>query len=352
MDKPTYVLIMAGGIGSRLWPLSSANRPKQFLDILGTGLTLLQQTFNRFARMAPVENIFVITSDHYVPIAREQLPLLPAQNLISEPLPRNTATCIAYICFKLVNDNPGASLVVAPADHQISDEEAFANACSRGIRFVETHEALVTLGIQPTHPNTGYGYIQKKPEAVDASVYPVKQFIEKPYLELAKSFLKNEDFLWNSGIFIWKISDVLKAYSIFLPELYGLFNASAGAMNTEAESDAVKDLYKHCPNISVDVGIMEKSSSVYIIPSTFEWSDLGTWSSAWENMPKDYQWNAVASKNVKIIDSANCMVHSPSGKKVIIQGLDNYIVADTENGLLICHKDKEQEIKKYINEMI
>jgi mannose-1-phosphate guanylyltransferase len=342
---------MAGGIGSRFWPLSSTERPKQFLDILGTGQTLLQQTFKRFARMVPVENIYVVTSGDYGSIVHEQLPQLPPQNIVAEPMRKNTAPCIAYICFKLIKDHPEASLVVAPADHQILDEEEFVAVCQRATRFVETHEALVTLGIQPTHPSTGYGYIQKHSIAVDSFVYPVKQYIEKPYLELAKSFLKNEDFLWNSGIFIWKISDVLKAYAAYLPELYNLFHESSGAMNTEAESDAVNALYGRCENVSIDVGIMEKSDKVFIIPSSFEWSDLGTWNSAWENMPKDYRWNAVAGKNVKIIDSANCVVHSPPGKIVIIQGLDDYIVADTEKGLLICRKDKEQEIKEYLAEI-
>lgn len=351
MATPTYVLIMAGGIGSRFWPLSSTERPKQFLDILGTGQTLLQQTFNRFARMVPAENIYIITSGAYVPIVQEQLPLIPAQNIVAEPMRKNTAPCIAYICFKLVQDNPEASLIVAPADHQILDEAEFVNVCNRAIRFVETREALVTLGIQPTHPSTGYGYIQKQPMAVDSFIYPVKQYIEKPYLELAKSFLKNEEFLWNSGIFIWKIKDVLKAYATHLPDLYALFNASAGAMNTAAESEAVNAIYALCPNVSVDVGIMEKSDKVFIIPASFEWSDLGTWNSAWENMPKDYRWNAVAGKDVKIIDSANCVVHTSPGKTVIIQGLDDYIVADTEKGLLICRKDKEQEIREYVAEI-
>jgi mannose-1-phosphate guanylyltransferase len=342
---------MAGGIGSRFWPLSSTERPKQFLDILGTGQTLVQQTFNRFARMVPIENIYIITSGSYVSIVKEQLPQLPEQNIIAEPMRKNTAPCIAYICFKLVSDYPDASLVVAPADHQILDEDGFIGVCNRAIRFVETREALVTLGIQPTHPSTGYGYIQKQPMAVDSFIYPVKQYIEKPYLELAKSFLKNEEFLWNSGIFIWKISDVLKAYATYLPELYNLFKESSGAMNTDAESGAVETLYALCPNISIDVGIMEKSDKVFIIPSSFEWSDLGTWNSAWENMPKDYRWNAVAGKNVKIMDSANCVIHTPPGKMVIIQGLDDYIVADTEKGLLICRKDKEQELKEYVAEI-
>lgn len=348
MTKPTYVLIMAGGIGSRFWPLSSRERPKQFLDILGAGQTLVQQTFNRFARLVPVENIYIITSGHYVPIVKEQLPRLPAQNIIAEPMRKNTAPCIAYICFRLVNDNPESSLIVAPADHQILDEEEFVSVCNRALRFVETREALVTLGIQPTYPSTGYGYIQMQPTAVDPLIYPVKQFIEKPYLELAESFLKSEEFLWNSGIFIWKITDVLKAYATHLPDLYNLFNESSAAMNTETESEAVNALYARCPSISVDVGIMEKSDKVFIIPSSFEWSDLGTWNSAWENMPKDYRLNAVAGKNVKIIDSANCVIHSPPGKTVIIQGLDDYIVADTEKGLLICRKDKEQDIKEYL----
>jgi mannose-1-phosphate guanylyltransferase len=345
MANLDYIVIMAGGIGSRFWPLSSINYPKQFLDILGCGQTLIQQTFGRFLKMLPAERIYIVTTSDYVQLVKEQLPLLPKENIIAEPQRKNTAPCIAYTCFKLQEENPDATLLISPADHQVMDEDAFINVCNRAVDFTEYNDALVTLGISPTHPSTGYGYIQRHTTAIKEFVFPVKQYIEKPYLELAKSFLKNEDFLWNSGIFIWKIKDVLNAYSCYLPKLYSLFNNIKAELNTAGEPDAVREVYAQCQEISIDYGIMEKSDKVFIIPSSFEWSDLGTWNSAWENMPKDYQYNAITGNNVMISDSSRCIVHTPPGKIVIIHGLADYIVADTAEGLLIYPKDKEQEIK-------
>jgi mannose-1-phosphate guanylyltransferase len=351
MSNPNYALIMAGGTGSRFWPLSSKDYPKQFLDIVGTGQTLLQQTYSRFCKLVPEENIYVITSDDYVHIIEKQLPCLSKKNIIGEPMRKNTAPCVAYFCFKLVKDHPDASIIVAPSDQQVLDDEAFQLVCKKGLHFIEHHEALITLGIKPAYPGTGYGYIQKRPEETEPGVYAVKQYIEKPYLELAKSFLRNEDFLWNSGIFIWKIKDIMKAFQKYLPGLYDLFYASADALNTVDEREHITSIYEKCQDISIDFGIMEKSDNVYIIPASFKWSDLGTWNSIWTNMRKDEAGNAIAGKHVKIIDAVKCFVHAGSNKLVVLQGLDDFIVVDTEEVLLICRKEKEDDIKNYISEI-
>jgi mannose-1-phosphate guanylyltransferase len=351
MHQPDFVLIMAGGVGASFWPLSSKYCPKQFLDILGTGQTMLQQTYNRFCKMVPKENIYVITCQNYTGIVEDQLPVLPRGNILSEPLRRNTAACIIYACFKLMKRNPGATLLVTPADHQILNEEEFQRVCEKGSQFVKHRDALVTLGIKPTYASTGYGYIQKYHEEVELNIYPVRQYIEKPYLELAKSFAKNDNFLWNSGIFIWKIKDILKACSNYMPGLYNLFEETRDIMDTPDEHEHLKEIYEKCQNISIDFGIMEKADNVFIIPASFEWCDLGTWSSAWENMEKDYQSNAVTGKNVMVIESARCVVHTYPDKIVVIEGLEDYIVADTKDGLLICRKEKEKEVRNYIAEL-
>ena len=350
-NKNTYVAIMAGGIGSRFWPLSRVNHPKQFLDILGTGKTLIQQTFDRFARLVPVENIYVITANEYLEITHEQLPQLPKQNILGEPFRKNTAPCIAYISFKLRRINPKAALVVAPADHLILQEERFLEVCHEALGFVNHFNALVTIGIHPTYPNTGYGYIQH--EAIEAapSVYKVKTFTEKPNKELAKTFIASGDFLWNSGIFVWQIKHGLAAFQKHLPEMYDLFAAEEAKLNTDEENAALEQIYPLCTNISIDFGVMEKADNVYVIPASFGWSDLGTWNSAWENMEKDYFENAVAGNHVIVFDAKKCVVHVPDKKLVVLQGLEDYIVADTKDVLLICQKDKEQEIKNYVAEV-
>jgi mannose-1-phosphate guanylyltransferase len=342
---------MAGGVGASFWPLSSKHCPKQFLDVMGTGQTMLQQTYNRFCKMVPKENIYVTTFQNYTSVVEDQLPVLPKENIISEPLRKNTAPCIVYTCFKLMKKNPGATLLVTPADHQILNEEEFQRVCEKGSQFVMHRDALVTLGIKPTYASTGYGYIQKYHHEVESDIYPVRQYIEKPYLELAKNFIKNDNFLWNSGIFIWKIKDILKACKVYLPDLFNLFDNVSDNMYTMHEEECLKEVYEKCQNISIDFGIMEKADNVFIIPSSFEWCDLGTWSSAWENMEKDYQLNAVTGKNVVVIESARCVVHANPEKIVIVEGLEGYIVVDTKDGLLICRKEREKEVRNYIAEI-
>jgi mannose-1-phosphate guanylyltransferase len=342
---------MAGGIGSRFWPVSRVSYPKQFIDILGTGQTLIQQTMERFRNTVPLENIYVVTAKEYVGITKEQLPELPEENIISEPFRKNTAPCIAYISFKLYKKDKEGSLIVAPADHLILDKQKFLDTCDEALGFANRLNALVTLGIKPTYPNTGYGYIQHDDKETTDSIYKVKTFTEKPNLELAKTFLASGDFLWNSGIFIWKLNCILEAFQIYLPEMYELFAAEEDTLNTDEEPAAIDTLYALCTNISIDFGIMEKANNVYVIPSSFGWSDLGTWNSAWENMEKDYWENAVAGNRVMMIDARKCVVHAPNEKLIVLQGLDNFIVVDTKDVLLICEKDKEQSIKQYVGDV-
>ena len=350
-NKNIYVAIMAGGIGSRFWPVSRVGHPKQFLDILGTGKTLIQQTFERFAGLVPAENIYVVTANEYLEITKEQLPELPVENIIGEPFRKNTAPCIAYISFKLQQLNPEGSLIIAPADHLILQEDKFLEVCSEALGFVNHFNALLTIGIKPAYPNTGYGYIQHDDAPATPGVHKVKTFTEKPNLELAKTFLASGDFLWNSGIFIWKIKNGLDAFQKHMPEMYELFLSDEEKLNTDEEKAVIETIYPQCPNTSIDFGVMEKANNVYVIPSSFGWSDLGTWNSAWENMEKDYFENAVAGEKVIVFDTNKCVVHVPDEKLVVLQGLEDFIVADTKDVLLICKKDKEQEIKEYVAEV-
>ena len=350
-SKHNYVAIMAGGIGSRFWPMSRTAYPKQFLDILNTGKTLIQQTYDRYKQLVPEENIYIITSSEYVPIVKKQLPQVADENILGEPSRKNTAPCVAYISFKLLKSNPKANLVVAPADHLVLETEEFIKTSQKALDFVSHINAFVTLGIKPTYPNTGYGYIQHETAEVAKDIFKVKTFTEKPNVELAKAFISSGDFLWNAGIFIWKVKNIVTAFEKYLPEMYEVFAAEKESFNTEKEKEAVEQIYPQCTNISIDFGIMEKADNVYIIPSSFGWSDLGTWNSAWENMEKDYFGNAVAGKNVVVMDATKCMVHAPDNKLLVLQGLDDFIVVDTKDVLLICKKDKEQEIKDYVAEV-
>lgn len=351
MNPNHYVAIMAGGIGSRFWPKSRTSFPKQFLDILNSGKTLIQWTFERYAAFIPIENIYIVTSEEYVNIVVEQLPNLPKQNILAEPSKKNTAPCVAYIAFKLMQQNPNASMIVAPSDHMILDGETFKNISLKALNFVESRSSLVTLGIKPTYPNTGYGYIQHDTDLIEENIYKVKTFTEKPDLELAKTFIISGDFLWNAGIFIWKAKDVIQEFALQQPEMFELFDTEKEHFNTENEKEAIGRIYPLCTNISIDFAIMENAKSVCVIPASFGWSDLGTWNSAYENLDKDYLGNAVASNNVIIIDATKCMVSTPHDKLVVLQGLDDFIIVDTKDALLICKKEKEQAIKDYVAEV-
>jgi mannose-1-phosphate guanylyltransferase len=346
-----YVAILAGGIGSRFWPKSRSSFPKQFLDILNTGKTLIQSTFERYASFLPAENIFVITVDEYVDIVKEQLPQLDPSNILAEPARKNTAPCIAYMAFKLIQKNPEASLIVAPSDHLVLDNEEFKNVTFKALEFTAHMKAFVTLGIKPTYPNTGYGYIQFETLAVANDIFKVKTFTEKPDIEIARTFLASGEFLWNAGIFIWKVESIIKAFEQYQPEMYEVFVAEQQFFNTTEEQNALERIYPLCTNISIDYAIMEKANNVYVIPSSFGWSDLGTWNSAYDNLEKDYLGNAVAGDNVMIIDATKCMVSASHEKLLVLQGLDDFIVVDAEDVLLICKRDNEQQIKEFVAEV-
>ena len=342
---------MAGGIGSRFWPMSRTGMPKQFLDILNIGRTLIQSTYDRFEKFIPKENIYVVTSAQYLEIVKEQLPELVEANILCEPSRKNTAPCIAYISYKLNELDPNANLICAPADHLITEPEAFIDICKNALHFTSHIKALITLGIKPTNPNTGYGYIQYESMAAGDNIYKVKLFTEKPDKELAQTFVASGDFLWNAGIFVWQVKNIITAFETNIPELHEVFDAEKENFNTDKEEDAIERIYPQCTNVSIDYAVMEKADNVYVIPASFGWSDLGTWTSAYETFDKDYLDNAVGGNEVMIIDATKNMVQVPHNKLVVLQGLDDFIVVDTEDVLLICKKDKEQEIKNYVAEV-
>lgn len=342
---------MAGGIGSRFWPTSRTHYPKQFLDILGTGRSLLQWTYHRFANICPPENIYLITNHGYVPLIQEQLPDIHADNIISEPSRKNTAACAAYFAHKIIAKNPNANIIMTPADHLIMDDHAFERSIYESLDFVKNNNALLTLGIKPTRPDTGYGYIQYDQQKAVDSVFKVKTFTEKPTLEIARAFLISGDFLWNSGIFIWNVNSIVEAFAKYLPEVSELFEQLKDVYNTPEEQKQIEKLYPQCPSISIDYGVMEKANNVYVVPAQFGWSDLGTWESAYENSSKDYLGNAVHGKNVFVVDASECMVKAADSKLVLLQGLEKFIVIDTPDVLLICERSKEQQIKEYVAEI-
>ena len=343
----TYVAIMAGGIGSRFWPKSRITYPKQFIDILGVGKSLIQMTYDRFLKVCPKENIFIVTNEKYEAIVREQLPDLADNQILKEPLRRNTAPCIAYAAEKIFAIDPAANMVVAPSDHLILDEDKFSDIIKQSLKYSKKDSSLITLGIVASRPDTGYGYIQYNDGIESDGFYKVKTFTEKPTPEIAQSFLDSGDFLWNSGIFVWGVGSILKAFQEHLPEVYDIFQEGVGLYNTDKEQAFVNKAYTHCTNISIDYGVMEKADNVYVIPAEFGWSDLGTWESLYHQYEKDDLGNATSGTNVMIHDATNCMVMAPDNKLVVLQGIDNYCVIDTQDVLMICQRDKEQEIKQY-----
>lgn len=351
MNKNHYAIIMAGGIGSRFWPMSRTAYPKQFLDILNTGKTLLQSTYDRFLSFIPHQNIFVVTADEYTSLVKLQLPDLPDENIIGEPERKNTAPCIALISMKLMLQNPDANLVVAPSDHLIENEPAFRENCLEALNFTQKENALVTLGIQPTHANTGYGYIQFDKQILEGELHKAIRFTEKPDKRTALSFIQDGSYLWNAGIFIWKAADILNAFQAYAPQVYHLFKAGEAAMNGSAEKETIRHIFSICPSVSIDYAIMEKAPNVMVIPAAFEWSDLGTWNSAWENFEKDADQNAVASENTLMVNANGCMVHSSDKKLILVGGVDNLIIVNTKDALLICNKENEQHIKDYVKKL-
>jgi len=342
---------MAGGIGSRFWPKSRVAYPKQFLDILGLGKSLIQLTYDRFADIVPKENIFVVTNDSYVDLVKEQLPELSDNQILNEPSRQNTAPCVAYAANKIKSLNPNACIVVAPSDHLIVDTKAFEATILKGLNYTAANKALLTLGIVPTRPDTGYGYIQYYKEHDDDGVFKVKTFTEKPNLKTAEEFIESGDFLWNSGIFVWHVNSIIKAFEHYLPDMQEIFSEGEALYNTAEEQSFINKAYSKCVNISIDYGILEKADNVYVIPSEFGWSDLGTWESLYQHHDKDTVGNALSGQAIMAIDSSNSIIMAPNNKLVVVQGLDGYCVIDTEDVLLICRRDKEQEIKQYTAEI-
>ena len=347
--KNNYCVIMAGGIGSRFWPMSRTQFPKQFIDILGTGQTLIQQTFDRLEKLVPKENILIVTNELYKQLVIDQLGVAEDQ-VLCEPSRRNTAPCIAFANYKIAKQNPNANIIVAPADHLILKEQKFVEVMEKALSFTAKNDALVTLGISPSRPDTGYGYIQFD-DSDDADIKKVKTFTEKPDLELAKQFLESGDFSWNSGMFIWSLASINKAFENLLPEMDSLFKEQKDAFHTADETEAIEQIYSVCKSISIDYGIMEKSENVYVISADIGWSDLGTWGSIYTHLDHDEQRNAVVGKNVMLYDSEDCIVSVPKDKLVVLQGLKDYIVVEAHDTLLVCKKEDEQKIKEFVTDI-
>lgn len=344
---------MAGGIGARFWPMSRTSHPKQFIDILGTGKTLIQQTFERFAGVCPKENIYIVTNDIYKEMILEQLDVTP-QQVLCEPMRRNTAPAIAYAAYKINQLNPEANMVVAPSDHIILKEDSFKEIILSALKATSENDWLLTLGIQPSRPDTGYGYIQfndDNPYPPDDRLSKVKTFTEKPNLELAKTFLESGDFLWNAGIFVWSLKSITKAFDMHLPEVSSLFEEGIQEFGTSNEIDFINRVYPICKNISIDYGVMEKAQNVYVMASDFGWSDLGTWGSLYDIRNKDNDGNAIIGNHVIPFNSKNCIVNMPNDKLVVLQGLDDYIVVESDEILLVCKKSEEQNIREIVNKV-
>lgn len=342
MDNNLYCVIMAGGVGSRFWPVSRQSKPKQFLDILGTGKSFIRHTFERFAATVPAENFLVVTNSAYAELVAEHLPELSPSQILCEPVGRNTAPCIAYAAFRLAAVNPDATMVVTPADHLILDEEEFRRNISECVDFARSNDALMTLGIKPSRPDTGYGYIQI---SSSDGISKVRTFTEKPNLTLAQSFVASGEFVWNSGIFVWQNSTIMRELKNYLPGTYELFKAETHLFNTSDENEAIGRIYPQCKSISIDYGVLEHSSSVYVRCCDFGWSDLGTWASLYQNSHRDENGNSF-DRGVIASNTTNSLVRSVEEKLTVIDGLDDYIVIDTDDVLLIYPKSKEQEIKQ------
>ncbi len=344
---------MAGGVGSRFWPMSKTAHPKQFMDVLGIGKTLIKLTFDRFRKILPAENIYIVTNEIYKDLVLEQLPDITNEQVLCEPSRRNTAPCIAYANYKISEKNPNAVIIVAPSDHIITKEEEFLKEIKIALQASEHNDRLLTLGIRPNRPDTGYGYIQHVEKPVSSEnkhLYKVKTFTEKPNYKLAVTFLKSGDFLWNSGIFVWSLKSIKKAFEKHLNDVDALFKKGVGKYNTPEEANFIKKTYAVCQNISIDYGIMEKAENVFVLSVDFGWSDLGTWGSLYEIRDKDENRNAIVG-NVLSYDTNDCIINVSKDKLVVIQGLEGYIVVQQDDTLLICRKEDEQQIRQFVNDV-
>ena len=354
MNKNYYCVIMAGGIGVRFWPMSKTETPKQFIDILGDGRTFIQKTYDRFIKICPKENIYVVTNAMYKGLVKQQLPDMADDQIVLEPARRNTAPCIAYANYKIKAKNPDAVIVVAPSDHIILKEDVFLEIISNGLETVEQNPWLLTIGIRPSYPNTGYGYIQYNEDKFyekNKAIYEVKTFTEKPELEMAQQFIESGDFLWNAGIFMWSLKTIEAAFQKYLPEVDSLFKQGDGLYNTSDEAAFIHKIYEMCRKISVDYGIMEKARNVHVYAAEFGWSDLGTWGALYDVNPKDDNQNSIVGKRVKTYDSKGCIVNAKPYKVTVLQGLEDFIIVDTDDVLLICKQSVEQQIRQYANDV-
>ncbi|MBT5615840.1 MAG: mannose-1-phosphate guanylyltransferase [Flavobacteriales bacterium] len=353
MNKNNYAVIMAGGIGSRFWPMSKSSFPKQFLDILGTGETLIQQTFNRLERICPPENILIVTNTNYKNLCLEQLPNVVESNILCEPAMRNTAPCVAYAAFKIQSMNEDANMIIAASDHIILKEDEFVRVTNDCLDIVAKNDVLLTLGITPSRPDTGYGYIQFSEDNLSGykKARKVKTFTEKPNQELALNFLDSGDFLWNSGMFIWSAKSITLAYRKHLRDMYEVFDEGKQFYNTINEKEFIDRVFPACKNISIDYGIMEKSENVYVYPADFGWSDLGTWGSLYSHLELDEYKNTIQGNNVMMYDSSDNLVKVSDDKLVVLQGLQGYIVVENEGTILVCKKEDEQKIKQFVADL-
>lgn len=345
-----HVVIMAGGVGSRFWPMSTPDCPKQFIDVLGCGRTFIQMTFDRFKGLVSPENVWVVTSAKYADIVRLQLPEIPVTNILLEPCRRNTAPCIAYVSWRIKSQDSNANIVVTPSDHMVTDVITFQKVIQGALDFTSESDAIVTLGMTPTRPETGYGYIQAdfaSPSMKNKNIFAVDKFREKPDLATAKEYVKQKEFLWNAGIFVWKAETIVQSIRIYQPEMAEIFDGLVPVYGTEEEQRRIDEEFPKCNNISIDYAVLEPAEEKFVYPASFGWSDVGTYGSLFTLLEKDASNNAVVGQRVDLYDSSNCIIHTSDEKRVVIQGLDGYIVSEKDNTLLICKLANEQEIKKY-----
>ncbi|WP_337577064.1 mannose-1-phosphate guanylyltransferase [Prevotellamassilia timonensis] len=350
MNENNYLVILAGGAGSRFWPISSEELPKQFLDILGCGRTLIQLTLERFNGLIPKENVWVVTAGKYREIVMEQLPEIPSSNILCEPCRRNTAPCICYVSWKIKKLNTKANIVVSPSDHLVVDIQAFQSAIDDSLSFAAETDAVVTLGLKPTRPETGYGYIKADltySSSRKHNIFRVDEFKEKPTLEVAKEYIQSPNYLWNSGIFIWNVNTIINAFRVYEPEVSSIFEGLMPYYGTDKEQNKIDESYPQCKNISVDYAILEKAEEIFVFPASFSWSDLGTWNSLREQSDMDKYGNVCIGDNIKLYDTYNTIVHTCNKKEVIVEGLDGYVVAEKEGKLLVCRLSEEQRIKLF-----
>lgn len=346
-NSTTHIVIMAGGIGSRFWPMSTPEYPKQFVDVLGRGRTMIQMTVERFSPLCPLENMWVVTSADYLDIVRAQLPDIPQENILAEPCARNTAPCIAYACWKIMVKHPEANIVVTPSDAFVGKEEDFRNAVSKALDFTSDGKRIVTLGIEPTRPETGYGYIAAAGKVPGTDIYSVESFREKPDRATAQEYLDAGNYYWNAGIFIWNVNTIVESLRQFTPALAAKMDLMADAFYTEKEALTVAEIFPTCEKISIDYAVMEKASNIFTVKGDFGWSDVGTWGSLWTLLPHDENGNAVVGSNIHLYGCKGCIVHALDAKSVVLEGIEDSIVVERDGCILICRLSEEQRIKEF-----